>query len=598
MVVVVRSRPSNNVFLLIGLLLLWVVVLFLAVVRLSLPLSVAVNSSQLLTDPFLQLPTPDSVRVVWLTEFLGSDHQVWYGDRFQHHQTATTQRLSRLREDADSPLINPPPRPTFRPVWRHEALITGLTPGQAVPYFVHSQREDGLEIKSDRYTLAAAPKPGTALKILLTSDHQLKSMTAANLQQVTATVGPVDAVFLAGDLVNIPDRASEWFDSSAGNAFFACLQGRAHSVIEQTNGSTVTYTGSAIIQNAPLFPALGNHEVMGRFSMVRSLNDQYNDPFPRPQAAEFFPPPATETALDPQLQAAWLKAHSYNSDTYEALFTLPQTSPGGRKYYAISFGDIRLISLYVTNIWRRPTTKDGPVSRYREPSQTAPDPAQWSYGQHIFEPITPDSEQYRWLQQELSSPATQQAKYKIVMLHHPPHSLGDNIVPAFTDPQPVIERDGNGAIASVRYEYPLDQDHIYQHLEPLWNAAGIDLVFYGHSHLWNRFQNQAGVNFLESSNVGNTYGAYLPDGQKRSTPANYTETYIAQGDPNGLQPIFPTLAPLLDPETQQPLPYIASNTITAFSILDTSNGAISSYRFDTTDAASPVVKFDEFVLTP
>jgi len=44
------------------------------------------------------------------------------------------------------------------------------------------------------------------LKILLTSDHQLKPMTAANLQKVVETVERVDAVFFVGDLVNVPDR--------------------------------------------------------------------------------------------------------------------------------------------------------------------------------------------------------------------------------------------------------------------------------------------------------------------------------------------------------------------------------------------------------
>ena len=41
----------------------------------------------LLTDPFLQLPSASSVRVVWFTEFAGSKHSVAYGDNFQ--QTAT-----------------------------------------------------------------------------------------------------------------------------------------------------------------------------------------------------------------------------------------------------------------------------------------------------------------------------------------------------------------------------------------------------------------------------------------------------------------------------------------------------------------------------
>lgn len=562
------------------------------------PMPSALNAEQLLTDPFLQLPTQDSVRVVWFTEFAGTEHQVWYGKRLQHHQNAVTRPLTRLREDAKSPLPNPPATPTFRTVWRHEALIPGLTPDQRVPYQVRSIRENGELIQSDRFSLAPAPSPGRGLKILLTSDHQLMPMTAANLEKVVDTVGAIDGVFLAGDLVNIPDRGSEWFDSAKGNAFFPCLQGRAGFAIAQENGGERVYTGGQIIQNAPLFPALGNHEVMGRFSDTLSLSEQFSDPYPRAQAAEFFPVPGGNRALDPGLRSAWLKAHSFNSDTYEEIFSLPQTSPGGKRYYAVSFGDIRLISLYVTNIWRVPTVEDGRVSRYREPQATAADPRQWSYGQHIFEPIAPGSAQYQWLTEELASPEFQQAKYKIVMFHHPPHTLGGNIVPAYTDPQPVVERDGTGGITAVRYEYPLDQDYIHKYLEPLWDQAGVQLVYYGHSHLWNRFRNPAGVNFLESSNVGNTYGAYWNGTKTRYVPPGYQETYVPTGDPYGLDPIMPSLDPLIDPESNQPLPYIASNTLTVFSILDTGTGKITSYRFDTTVAESEAIAFDQFSLFP
>jgi len=44
-------------------------------------------------------------------------------------------------------------------------------------------------------------------------------MTAANLQKVVETVERVDAVFFVGDLVNVPDRASEWFDDKRGVLF-------------------------------------------------------------------------------------------------------------------------------------------------------------------------------------------------------------------------------------------------------------------------------------------------------------------------------------------------------------------------------------------
>ncbi len=60
---------------------------------------------------------------------------------------------------------------------------------------------------------------------------------------------------------------------------------------------------------------------------------------------------------------------------------------------------------------------------------------------------------------------------------------------------------------------------------------------------------------------------------------------------------MPNLQPILS-ENGQPLPYIASNDITAFSIFDTATGSVSSYYFDTRQPDSEVVKFDQFVLKP
>lgn len=181
-----------------------------------------------------------------------------------------------------------------------------------------------------------------------------------------------------------------------------------------------------------------------------------------------------------------------------------------------------------------------------------------------------------------------------MIFHHPPHTLGDNIVPAYTDPVPVLDRDLVGTITSVRYEYPLEADYIIRDVVPLLESAGVQRVYYGHSHLWNRFISPSGTHFLESSNVGNSYGASLGD-RTRSIPHHYQETYVATGDPNGLKPVIPTIAPLLD-DQGQPQPYLASNDITAFSILDTATGSVSSYRFDTREPESAVVKFDEFTL--
>ncbi len=530
------------------------------------------SQPQLLSDPFLQLPTANSVRVVWFTEFAGRDHKVVYGENLQQTTLATTTKLSRTREDRDSRVGESQKEqykvPTMRDIWRHEAQVTRLNPNARVPYRVTSVREDGLSVSSGEFTLAPNPTPGTSIKILLTSDHQLMPMVAANLQMVVETVGRVDAVFMAGDLVNIADRASEWFDDNRGGAFFPCLQGRANYELAKT-----LYKGGEIIQHAPLFPAIGNHEVMGLFGKG-SLSDQFNNAFPRTIGHH--------------------KDNSFNTNTYEEIFTLPESSSGGKTYYATTFGDVRLVVLYATNMWRSPKISPEIRGKYQERQQDLNNPDTWGYGQIIFGAISIGTPQYNWLAQELQSSEFRRAKYKIVMLHHPPHSLGDNIVPAYTDPVQIIDRKDN-TIQAVRYEYPKDADYIIRDVVPLLEAAGVQLVLYGHSHLWNRFVSPTRMHFLETSNVGNSYGAATMGGKKREVPNGNDKDYVAIGDPNGLEPIVPSIIPLQG-EDGKPLGYIASNDITVFSIFDTSKGTVSSYRFDTREPGSKVVKFDEFKL--
>lgn len=360
-----------------------------------------------LTDPFLQLPTQTSVRVVWFTEFEGQGHTVIYGTQpGQSLETdtirqvfATTRQLTRLKEDQDSVLPggDGPEAPTFRPVWRHEAEVTGLIPGQRLPYQVRSQQENGTILTSGTFSLAAAPPAEQPLQILLTSDHQQMPMTAANIQKVAETIGQVDAVFLAGDLVNVPDRGSEWFDDADGGAFFPILQGRANYSLDKS-GRPISYRGGALLQHAPLFPAIGNHEVMGRVSQVASLNDQFNDPVPRGAAAKLYQtnPEAFNPTGDEALRRQWVIENSYNTDTYEQIFTLPKSQVPNpdrpeetSRYYAVTFGDVRLISLFVTNIWRPPGIEPRVRGRFRERQRDLGNPAAWGHGQHIFEPIDP-----------------------------------------------------------------------------------------------------------------------------------------------------------------------------------------------------------------
>lgn len=575
-----KNRPAPLVSL-------FLCVLCLTLIYGCLPNSQPVaEASTLLTEPFLQLPTENSVRVVWFSEFPGEKNTVAYGENLKQTTDATTIKLSHTREDQQSRVGNQTEdkqvyqKPVQRDIWRHEAEITGLTSGNKIDYQVTSKPENGGDAKSKIYNLTPAPESGKPLKILLTSDHQLKPMTAANLQQVKETVGNIDAVFMAGDLVNIPDRASEWFDDNRGGAFFPALQGRANYEID-SNGVKTAYTGGEIIQNAPLFTAIGNHEVMGRRGKSDSLGGEYNDTIPRAVAKNLY----GESSLS---------ANSFNTDTYEEIFSLPESKVGGEKYYATTFGDVRLVVLYATNIWRVPNLDPDAKGKYRERAADFDKPENWGYGQHLFEPIDPGSAQYNWLVEELNSPEFQQAKYKIVMFHHPVHSLGENIVPAYTNPVQTIEKDDSGKITAIRYEYPIEKDYLIRDIVPLLEKNKVQLVFYGHSHLWNRFRSPSGMHFLESSNVGNNYGAYVGD-KKRNVPQGYKEKYIQVGDPNGLEPIMPSIKPLTG-EDGKSTPYIASNEITVFSILDTDNGEVSSYYFDTTKPGDKVVKFDNFKL--
>ncbi len=364
-----------------------------------------------------------------------------------------------------------------------------------------------------------------------------------------------------------------------------------------TSGAKIRYQGGQLLQNAPLYTAIGNHEVMGRRDAEVGLNEQFEATLPRFIAEKTYlrQKAKVNPQDDSQIKANWMEANSFNTETYQELFSLPTSKPGKEKYYAVTFGDVRLVVLYATRIWRVPGLNPKKKGKYREVEQDLSSPKQWGYGQHIFEAIQKGSNQYQWLESELQSPEFTQAKYKIVMFHHPPHSLGENVVPAFTDPVQIVEQNKAEEVMGVRYEYPQKQDHLLRDIVPLLEEAGVQLVHYGHSHLWNRFVSPQGMHFLETSNVGNSYGAYLGD-NKRKIPEGYQENYAATGDPGGLEAVVPNLAPLKD-ETGKALPYIASNEITVFSILDTGEGTITSYYFDTRKPESEVVKFDQFLLS-
>jgi hypothetical protein len=577
-----------------------------------------IGTLPLLTDPFLQAPTADGVSVVWMTETAGERHLVLVGTgvpALTEEQvaavaaggaapsgvrvvTAASTRLSRTAEDAGSQLaVKPTPEQGIvaREVHRHEAVVTGLAPGSDTPYRVVSASGSTYGA-SKVFDLSPAAQPGEAQTILLTSDHQAMVNTPANLQLAKETVGDIDAVFLAGDLVNIPDRASEWFDDSRGSGFFPVLQGRGGRV--STGGRN--YVGGEIVQEAVLYPAVGNHEVQGRIDGATGLNASFNAPVPLDVAERAYARVAgtVNPSNDPAVKAQWIEDNSFSTTTYEEIFSLPTDSPGGETYYATTVGDVRLVSLYSTRIWRGTTANADPAartatSRYQESQASLTDPMAQGYGEHVFESLEAGSEQYEWLQDELASDEFQDAPIKVVILHEGPQGLGDNVMPVFADPERIETRDASGALTGVRYEYRTEDNMLLHDLQPILEDAGTDLVLNGHSHLWNRFRSKRGTNFLETSNTGNSYGAYhgLSGRTRPLPPAPWDASdYLSVGNPGGLKPITPTVKPFTNADGAE-LPFVQGNEYGVFASLDTGTNVVTTWVFDarTPDVAPWVI---------
>lgn len=588
------------------------------------------NSGLLLTDPFLQLPTEDSVRVVWFTEYRGSRHRLLWGDGLGNEVGATTTKLRSMEgQDDDGNRF-------ARDVWRHEARATGLIQGKRVPYFVESRTDDGRPVRSRTFTLQPLPAHGQPLTILLTSDHQSMPNTAANLQRVSETVGTIDAVFLAGDLVNYPDRSWEWFEAFSnwrGNVagFFPALQGRAKVFLPE-----IEYDGGEILQHAVLFPVIGNHEVTGQINPETGLSDYGSSGPPGIKQPRWFAEIKYEAVKDrvnpsgdDDVRQRWIVENSFNTFAYEDIFTLPDDSPGGETYYSIAYGDVFLVGLYSTRPYRR-RWNDG-LNKYQEDPEHLNDPMNWAFGDFLFEDLRPGSAQAEWLDTIVRSPQYRNARFRYFMAHEASRGAGGNAIPLKAMPSQTIEYTDDagmtrtktfeypislqtweaeiapivGDITHVRYDYPRRGDTWKQVVEAAADRTGADLIHVGHSHVWWRVQTDTGIPVIETSNVGNSYGAYFegyrgrgdedrntwPVGDDRWDQSNYTD----HGDPYGAELQSPSVfAPMI--HNGEPMPVITSNDLSAFTILETATGRVTSYVFDAKDADSRPIIFDQFTI--
>lgn len=569
------------------------------------------SAEEMLTDPILQNPGDDSVIIEWFTDFEGQNHKILlYENGSAGMPTrvikAETTLMSRVRGGDKESTCNDPKLNSG--IYKHIATVTGLPKnmGRKQDKVIYKVVSDGKA--SGMYSLQAKAAPGTPMRILLTSDLQLKSMCAANIEKVYETVGQVDAVWANGDIVDVADRAYDWF--YADNSFYKVMQGRAESKI----GGKV-YKGAAILQNAPMYTAIGNHDVMGVYSETEDLSVQFNSPATREYAKKKLVSSYNIENMSEEEKEQFILDNSYNTITYEEMFELPESVTGKEKYYSVQMGDVYMIVLDVSRVWKLPNL--GMIGKYSE--WPGADESRYGFGDFIFEPIDANSEQIAFLKKELQSTEYRNAKYKVVMFHNEAHSLGNNQIPPFTDPVGTIVKDPVTGLNMMTYDYPIEKDYIATVIEPLLINNGTNLLFNAHSHLWNRFETKNGMSILQTSNVGNSYGAFLDNstlngtdltggsewGKRTDYPSalnpgdNYysirnnwkASNYIREGDPYGLLPIAPNIADL-----PGSVPYLASNTITSFSVFDTGTGKISSYYFDTEKPDSKVVLFDEYSL--
>lgn len=67
-----------------------------------LPTATFSDTRLILSEPMLQNPGPDSVRVVWFTEVPGTANRVRFGQGLTREVAATTTEMTRMLEDQDS----------------------------------------------------------------------------------------------------------------------------------------------------------------------------------------------------------------------------------------------------------------------------------------------------------------------------------------------------------------------------------------------------------------------------------------------------------------------------------------------------------------
>lgn len=191
-------------------------------------------------------------------------------------------------------------------------------------------------------------------------------------------ITPILFIFAASSTVALGDEVAVF------DPFFPALQGRFQQFFAE-----FPYQGGCILQYAPLFASIGNHEVSGRYrpnaeiqvgDSVRrvDINSMYNDPQPRWYAEMRYAELADEVNLsgDPAVREQWIRDNSYDVEVYRQRFTHTDDGPEGESFNAARFGELSareenavIAGFYCGFLNRRPD--DSGFNHYLNRLQTA-----------------------------------------------------------------------------------------------------------------------------------------------------------------------------------------------------------------------------------
>ncbi len=192
--------------------------------------------------PYLQNVSDDSITILW---------------------------ESSVRTEGKVILHSQPPRSfaSVDDIPMHEVVIDGLSPGQRYRYTVIS----GGEEKSGEF--ATAPQAGTPFSFIVYGDSRSNASAHARVVERIRQEVP-DFLLGTGDIVNVGSSEADW------------------SKLFQIEGK--------LLQDAPMFPSLGNHDRQGR---------------------------------------------GRTASNYRKYFSLPENSPDPERYYAFTYGSARFLVL-------------------------------------------------------------------------------------------------------------------------------------------------------------------------------------------------------------------------------------------------------------